>query len=168
MREPIMKVVAAYRDALAEAEGGEVTDDLAARLDALGGEVLDRVDRYLAVSDQLAAEAGVARERAASWTAEARSRTAEAERLRRRTVEVLLAAGIERCATARYPRVAVVPGSLAVRVDPLAVSALAETHPDAVRVEITPDKARLRSLLAGGEAIEGVELVRGEPALRVR
>ncbi len=170
IQRTVSEILARLLDAEERAEG-EVTDEviaLEAEWLAVEGERRDKLGAYLAVSDQLDAEAARLRERAACLIAMAKRHEARAERLRDAVKLDLLASGEKKIEAGDYvASIRAGRSKIDVGMDflPWAVTT---GRRDLLRVkEPEPDKRAIGEAIKAGQIVTGARMVEGEPSLYI-
>jgi hypothetical protein len=168
IQRTVSEVLARLLDAEERAEG-EVTDEvvaLEAEWLAVEGERRDKLGAYLAVADQMDAEAARLRERAACLIAMAKRHEARAEKLRHAVQMEMEASGEKKGVFGDY--------SVRVQAGREKVDVGADFLPwaestgrrELLRVKpAEPDKAAIKQAIKEGQIVTGARLVAGEPTL---
>lgn len=154
----------AYRLAVAELDDaeGEVSDELAVRLDAITDAIGVKIDACLALAAEAEREAESFAAEASRLVKLSKAAANRQESLRAYVLRSMLSANIPKLAGTRF-KVAVSPGRERVVVDDV------ERLPESCRrVKVEPDKTVIRTLLDVGADVPGAHLETGPPSLRVR
>lgn len=165
MQATLYDLVGEYRQIEADllANGGEMTQEIEERMEAIGDALPVKLERYYHVERNLRAAAEAAKEEAARLAGLAKVRTNAADRMKERAHEAMKAAEIDRLETATVRRRRQ-PGGYSVQV---AESVLPEFLPDEFRrhtpAKFAVDKKAVTDAhKAGRELPDGITVARGE------
>lgn len=143
----------------AEADDGEVSGDVSARLDALGGELAERLDGIASAIADIEAHAERLEHEAKRLRDRAAARRKRAERLREYAQACLAAIGQRKLRTERW--------TLSISATPPRVVFDAECPRHWCVEELRPERARIAEHLRGGATLPWAHLEVGE-TLRIR
>lgn len=154
VRRTLHSIVSDMLDLIDEA-GGEITPAVAPKLDAISGELEDKVQAYCAVMRQLAGEASMLEDLAHDYKQRAAVREAAIEGLKFRLDAELKAAGIQKLKT---PSATVYyQNSTSVHVESER-DFLGTAEDRFVVVKQSVNKTAIKEALEAGETVEGAEL----------
>jgi hypothetical protein len=163
----LYELEAQYRDALdrlpIDPETGEIlNEESLAALDALQGDLKEKLCSVAAFSKELVAEADAIKTAYASMQTREKALRNRADWLKRYARETMVRTGVQKAETP-FCRVSV--GKPMMKVE---ITDLAKVPYDFLKpVEIKADLAKIKAALKAGETVAGASLVPGEPVLRI-
>lgn len=153
LHELISRYVAVIEDI--DTDTGEVPPEVSAELDALAPKLESKIEALAGACARLVASAQSCHDLAATYSARADSLTEHAERVKRYTLECMVAGGLERVKAPTVTAYTQASSSVVVSVP---AEKLPAQYQRAKPATYSADKDAIKRALERGEAIEGAKL----------